>query len=138
TSRSQPWACRVTTGWARARPHHWRSGPRPTFGHLHPSAMIARSLWTLAWVLLLAPPANAQKALTNRDIWASPLFSAEGVGGLASMKDGQHYTVLETEGEEAVINQYAYRTGAKTATVLRGAALVPTGGTEPVDIDGYA
>ena len=71
-------------------------------------------------VLLLAPALQAQKKLTNREIWASPLFSAEMVGGLASMKDGLHYTALDQEGDEAVIKQYAYRTGEAVATLVRG------------------
>ena len=89
-------------------------------------------------VLLLAPALQAQKKLTNREIWASPLFSAEMVGGLASMKDGLHYTALDQEGDEAVIKQYAYRTGEAVATLVRGSELVPTGAREPVEMDDYS
>jgi dipeptidyl-peptidase-4 len=89
-------------------------------------------------VLLLAPALQAQKKLTNREIWASPLFSAEMVGGLASMKDGLHYTALDQEGDEAVIKQYAYRTGEAVATLVRGSELVPTGAQEPVEMDDYS
>lgn len=87
---------------------------------------------------LLAPSLRAQQALTNKDIWGSPLFSAEFVGGLASMKDGLHYTVLEEETGAVVINQYAYRTGSKVATLVKASELVPSGGTEPVEMDGYS
>ncbi len=85
-----------------------------------------------------ATAATAQSKLTNRDIWASPTFSSEGVGGLASMKDGVHYTAMEDDAGEPVIAQYAYRTGDKVATLVRGKDLVPAGGKEPVEMDGYA
>lgn len=82
--------------------------------------------------------ATTQAQLTNRDIWASPTFSVESVGGLASMKDGVHYTALDEDGGQPVINQYAYRTGEKVATLVRGSELVPAGGKEPVEMDGYS
>ncbi|MBL7945929.1 MAG: S9 family peptidase [Flavobacteriales bacterium] len=82
--------------------------------------------------------ADAQKQLTNRDIWASPVFSVDLVGGLASMNDGQHYTVLDETEAGLVIDQYAYRTGQKVSTVVEGASLVPAGAQEPIAIDGYS
>lgn len=82
--------------------------------------------------------ADAQKPLTNRDIWASPVFSADLVGGLASMNDGQHYTVLDETEAGVVIDQYAYRTGQKVSTIVEGAALVPAEAREPIAIDGYS
>ncbi|HOY28362.1 MAG TPA: S9 family peptidase [Flavobacteriales bacterium] len=82
--------------------------------------------------------ADAQKQLTNRDIWASPVFSADLVGGLASMNDGQHYTVLDETEAGVVIDQYAYRTGQKVSTIVEGAALVPAEAREPIAIDGYS
>lgn len=101
--------------------------------------MLNRSALTaVATALLLAPALLAQKALTNKDIWASPLFSTEFVGGLASMKDGLHYTSLEEDNGEAVIAQYAYRTGDKVATLVRGGQLVLPGAKEPLEIEGYS
>jgi dipeptidyl-peptidase-4 len=82
--------------------------------------------------------AKAQKALTNQEIWYSPAFGSERVGGLNSMKDGQHYTVLEADDKVPVVNQYAYRTGEKEATIMRGDQLVPAGGKMPVEMDGYS
>ena len=92
---------------------------------------------TAALSLLLATCAFAQKELTNKEIWGSPTFSAEYVGGLASMKDGLNYTVLEEEGGVQVINQYAYRTGSKVATLVNGKDLVPTDSRKPIAIEGY-
>lgn len=95
------------------------------------------TLAALAMAFLAPRTAYTQKALTNRDIWASPQFSAEMVGGLASMKDGLHYTALDNEGEEVVINQYAYRTGDKVGTIVRGNELVPSGATSPIALEDY-
>ncbi len=81
---------------------------------------------------------HAQKELTNREIWYSPTFSAEMVGGLASMNDGEHYTVLEAEGKEPVINQYAYKSGQKVATLVKAKDLVPADGSAPIEIQGYS
>jgi dipeptidyl-peptidase-4 len=92
----------------------------------------------MAVALLIAPPLQAQKTLTNKDIWAGPLFSTEFVGGLASMKDGLHYTALEEDNGEAVIAQYAYRTGDKVATLVRGGQLMLPGAKEPLEIEGYS
>jgi len=95
------------------------------------------SLLATGAALSLSLCLSAQKTLTNREIWYTPTFSAEGVGGLASMKDGLHYTALEADADEAVINQYAYRTGTKVATLARGNDLVAAGSKSPVDMDGY-
>ncbi|MBK9174956.1 MAG: DPP IV N-terminal domain-containing protein [Flavobacteriales bacterium] len=119
-----------------------RLGPKEPRSYLaHPSTerMNARHASLSALLCLgLLQPATAQQALTNKDIWASPLFSAEFVGGLASMKDGLHYTVLEEEAGEGAINQYAYRTGNKVATLVKSSELVPAGSKEPIGIEGYS
>ena len=100
--------------------------------------MIHRSLLLGASLALTLSSTTAQKQLTNRDIWASPQFSAEYVGGLASMNDGQHYTVLDGTEAGMVIDQYAYRTGQKVSTIVDGTALVPAGAKSPIAIDGYS
>ena len=100
--------------------------------------MVKLSHIPLLFSFLLPATGLAQKELTNRDIWYSPVFSAEHVGGLESMKDGQHYTVLEPGEQGPEINQYAYRTGNKVATLVRGNELVPAGGDAPIGMEGYA
>lgn len=63
------------------------------------------------------------KDITIEDIWKNYLFYPESVQGLNSMKDGLHYTLLD-EGEQGVeINQYAYASGEKTATLVKAADL---------------
>ena len=116
------------------------------FLHVQALAILAVLLAPLMKNTLLLVPAlvlgittaNAQKALTNQEIWYSPAFSSERVGGLASMKDGLNYTVQEADGQVAVVNQYAYKTGEKVSTILRGDALVPEGATEAIEMGGYS
>jgi len=100
--------------------------------------MMQRSLVLGVGLCLTFSFATAQKQLTNRDIWASPLFSAEYVGGLASMNDGLHYTVLDETDNGLAVDQYAYRTGQKVATLVDGSTLTPTGQREPIGIEGYS
>lgn len=100
--------------------------------------MIQRCLVLGAAIGLTISFANAQKELTNRDIWASPQFSAQYVGGLASMNDGQHYTSFEEENGAPVIAQYAYRTGDKVATLVYAKDLVPAGAKGAVEMEGYS
>lgn len=100
--------------------------------------MFIRSLIAPACALALSATALfAQKQLTNQAIWYSPTFGSERVGGLASMKDGIHYTALEEEGGSPVLNQYAYKTGAKVATLVNGRELMATGATAPLPMGGY-
>lgn len=87
--------------------------------------------------LLLTISATGQKELTNRDIWASPQFSAEYVGGLSSMNDGQHYTALDEDENGALIAQYSYRTGNRVAILATGADLIPMGMNTPIEMEGY-
>ncbi len=69
-------------------------------------------------LLLGATSLFAQKELTNQDIWYSPAFGVERVGGLNSMKDGLRYTAQEEESGAAVINIYDYKSGNKTGTLV--------------------
>ncbi len=82
--------------------------------------------------------ATAQKTLTNRDIWASPQFSAQYVGGLASMNDGLHYSVLDEVDGQPVIDLYAYKTGEKVSNVVMGGTLIPGGSSAAIPIEGYS
>jgi len=97
-----------------------------------------RSLSYLLLAFLSINSAIAQKTLTVRDIWYSPAFSAESVGGLASMNDGEHYTVLDETESGAVIDQYAYKTGKKVSTLVIGSSLIPTGSTTAITIEDYS
>lgn len=81
---------------------------------------------------------GSHKVLTNEVIWASRTFSTEMVGGLASMNDGEHYTVVERDGDEMVLARHAYRTGAKVDIIVRQSELKPSGTGDPLGLDSYS
>ena len=89
----------------------------------------------VAW--LWSTPLLAQKPLTNQEIWHSPTFNGERVGGLASMNDGEHYSVLDEVDGKQTIDQYSYTTGQKVRTLVDGADLVVPGTSAPVPMEGY-
>jgi dipeptidyl-peptidase 4 len=66
---------------------------------------------------------TAQRALTNEDIWYSPTFQMDYVGGFRSMGDGLHYTSLEMEDGRAAIVKYSYITGERVSKVMDDASL---------------
>ena len=67
----------------------------------------------------------AQSEITLEDIWKTGKFRAEGVYGIRSLNDGEHYTVLE--GGE--VEKYSYETGDPVETVVAKQNLVFNGDT---------
>lgn len=59
-------------------------------------------------------PVIAQKQITLEDLWSKYIFRSRPIQGLASMKDGEHYSVQE--GDE--INQYTYADAKKIKTIF--------------------
>lgn len=88
-----------------------------------------RSLFVLVFFILSFVPAVAQKKqLSNQLIWASREFSPEYVYSVASMNDGEHFSVLE----DNKIVKYSYKNFSKpVSTILDGNEL--TG----ISIDDY-
>ncbi|MFT6844789.1 MAG: dipeptidyl-peptidase-4 [Flavobacteriales bacterium] len=78
---------------------------------------------------------SAQEKLTNEKIWYSGEFSASYVSGINSMKNGIHYTSLDFEEGNMIINKYDYRSSKKLSTVLSSADLMFQ--DEKVQISGY-
>ncbi|NNC83767.1 MAG: S9 family peptidase [Flavobacteriales bacterium] len=69
-------------------------------------------------LLFLVQVLSAQKTLSNEDIWYSSTFQMDYVSGLRSMKDGTHYTRLESvQGGNAVV-MYSYSTGEKVKEIV--------------------
>jgi dipeptidyl-peptidase-4 len=66
-----------------------------------------------------------QSAITLEDIWKTGKFRSEGVYGIRSLNDGEHYTVLE-DGE---VEKYSYETGDPIETVVGVKDLVFEGDT---------
>ncbi len=62
---------------------------------------------------------SQKKEITNELIWASRTFSAKSVDEVRSMKDGEHFTTLESfETSELFINKYAYKDYNKKGTIV--------------------
>lgn len=91
-----------------------------------------------AFILISSQPVSAQKkSITIEDIWARGTFRMNSVYGLNSMKDGSHYTTLESNRSKTFIVRYEYKTGKAKDTLLSSDLLVPPGTSEPISIDDY-
>jgi len=99
-----------------------------------------RKTFTLCLAFLaITTIAQETKLLTNQEIWYSRTFSGDFVGGLNSMNDGEHYTVLEREDKNQVINKYAYKAGRKVATLVNSKDLFVNGQSRsPIRISSYS
>jgi dipeptidyl-peptidase-4 len=80
-----------------------------------------RKQYWLLWIWLAACPllTAQQKQITLEDIWGGA-FTTEGMEVLRSMKDGQHYTILNSDSEARIssIDKYRYSTQEKVATLV--------------------
>jgi len=95
-----------------------------------------KAILSLAGFILAISSSLAQSNLTNQLIWASPEFSGEFYGGLNSMSDGNHYTVLEeSDAVGASIIKYSYLTGEKVAVVATAKDIF---GNTDIAIDDYS
>ncbi|MCB0516982.1 MAG: S9 family peptidase [Chitinophagales bacterium] len=87
-----------------------------------------RYISLILWIVLSASSVFAQKKqISLEDIWQTYAFFPQYVESFSSMNDGMHYSILEN-GE---INQYAYESGEKTATLLGSNQL------KDLNINGY-
>ena len=59
-------------------------------------------------------PQNNSKQITLEDIWKNYTFSQKSPREITSMKDGEHYCVLE----DGSVNMYSYKTGEKMKTIF--------------------
>jgi len=80
---------------------------------------------------------QAKKEITLEDIWSKGTFRSEGVYGINSMSDGEHYSTMETSGKEVNIEEYEYKSGKKVKTILSSKDLVPEGKKEPITFESY-
>jgi dipeptidyl-peptidase 4 len=79
----------------------------------------------------------AQEKLSNEIIWNSNTFQTEYVWGITSMNDGEHYTALDYDAGEAVINQYSYANyGQKVKTIVKSSDLKDENGKK-INIESY-
>ncbi len=76
------------------------------------------------------------KTLTNQVIWYSNEFPTEYVSGVRSMKDGKHFTSLDFENGEMVVNKYTYTSYEKLGALVKSSELKDENG-KSLSIDDY-
>jgi dipeptidyl-peptidase-4 len=74
-----------------------------------------------------------QTPISTEDVWKG-MFYARSTGGLRSMSDGLHFTVLNREGPS--IDKYSYESGKKVA-VLLSAEMIETHADKKLNFDSY-
>lgn len=83
---------------------------------------------------LLLNAQDTKKEITLEDIWQNYVFYPQSLDEVVSMKDGEHYCMLEND---IMINEYEYITGDKVKIIVRTSQLVPEGEKESISIDEY-
>jgi len=91
-------------------------------------------LFIIACISTLLNAQISKKDITLEDIFQKRAFATKSIGDLVSMKDGEHYCTLEND---IMINEYAYKTGEKTGTIVRTSQLIPAGEKDGISIDEY-
>jgi len=91
-------------------------------------------LFIMAGSSLLLNAQIVKKDITIEDIWQNYVFYPKTLNDVVSMKDGEHYCMLEND---IMINEYEYKTGEKTKTIVRTSQLIPEGEKEGISIDEY-
>ena len=77
---------------------------------------------------------ESEKTFTLENVIKRNAFRAQGVYGLNSMKNGQHYC----SNKEGNIIAYEYKTGDLLDTLVRAADLIPDGSADPIHIRSYS
>jgi len=91
-------------------------------------------VYLIAFFLFVNSSSAQNKQITLSDIWQNYSFYANSFRDVKSMKDGEHYSTLY---DGVSIDEYAYKTGEKTRSILQSSDLVVQGKTEPITIDDY-
>lgn len=88
-------------------------------------------------LLLAFQPGFAKEnpEITLEKIWLQYTFHPKHPQGLESMKDGEHYLVLESGNDIQQLNRYSYKTGKKVSTLFTN-DLKDTGG-KPIKISSF-
>jgi len=74
------------------------------------------------------------KEITLDDIWSSPTFYPSTMDELVTMKDGEHYCMLDND----AITEYEFKTGKEVKQIVRGSQLIPEGKSFSLSIDEYS
>ncbi len=69
-------------------------------------------------LLALTIQGTAQNVINLEEIWKTNTFGSKSIVGIASMKDGAHYTTISSSGAEQFIVKYNYKTGNAVDTIF--------------------
>ncbi|PTX22284.1 dipeptidyl-peptidase-4 [Pontibacter mucosus] len=83
--------------------------------------------------------AQQKKDITLEDIYQKGTFRAKSVWGVNWMNDGRYYSsqVADEKNKVQDIVKYDVTTGQPVNTIIEGENLVPEGGSQPIQYDGY-
>lgn len=81
---------------------------------------------------------DAGKQLSLNDIFASGAFYPRFADELRSMNDGEHYTLLERDGEDYCLNQYDFKNMRKIKTIVKESQLINPLNNKNYQIDDYS
>ncbi len=96
-----------------------------------------RKLSIVSLFILISTSIFGQKqAVSVADVWQRYSFFARSTGGLRSMNDGAHFTVLDRDQDGPKIDKYSYASGEKMSTLLSAADLKTESG-ENLRFDSY-
>lgn len=96
-----------------------------------------RKLGILSFFILISTIAFAQKKdVSVSDVWQRYMFFARSTGGLRSMNDGAHFTVLDRDANGSKIDKYSYESGEMVSTILSAGDIKTEDGTA-LNFDSY-
>lgn len=78
----------------------------------------------------------SQQNFTLEEIWQSSQLASKSIHGWVSMKNGQHYSILERSGDLSFVCRYEYRSGKLIDTLLSSARIKNEKG-EMIKIESY-
>lgn len=83
--------------------------------------------------------ASANPKISLQDVWFSGKFSARGVNGLRSMKDGKHYTSFARNPKTGAISvvMYQYADSKPIDTLLSPILLTPKDSLKPLSLEDF-
>ena len=92
---------------------------------------------TLCLALISFCSLAQKKDIALEDIWQNNTFAPKRIGGIVSMKNGEHYTTLGGRDAQYIV-MYDYKTGNAVDTVLKSSWLKVKGMETGISIEGYA
>jgi dipeptidyl-peptidase 4 len=98
---------------------------------------ILKFSFLLLFIHSLAQTVGAQKQITLEDICQNNTFAVKRIGGILSMKNGEHYTTLSRNSKTQAIVMYEYKTGNAVDTILKNSWLKAKNSESIPEIEEY-